>query len=187
LLTLSTGEKVANPRYEERDRRRLAKAQRELARKQKGSNNRGKCQAKVARIHARVADSRKDYLHKLSTRLVRENQTVVIEDLAVRNLVRNRRISRAISDASWAELRSMLEYKCSWYGRELVTVDRWFPSTKLCSACGTVRENLPLNVRAWTCDCGVAHDRAALRLSREAEGTPGCCRGCRGCRGRSQS
>jgi putative transposase len=85
LLTLSTGEKIANPRYEERDRRRLAKAQRELARKQKGSNNRRKCQTKVARIHARVADSRKDYLHKLSTRLVRENQTVVIEDLAVRN------------------------------------------------------------------------------------------------------
>jgi putative transposase len=159
LLTLSTGEKIANPRYEERDRRRLAKAQRELARKQKGSNNRRKCQTKVARIHARVADSRKDYLHKLSTRLVRENQTVVIEDLAVRNLVRNRSISRAISNASWAELRSMLEYKCAWYGRELVTVDRWFPSTKLCSACGAVRENLPLNVRAWTCDCGVAHDR----------------------------
>ncbi|MBL1099721.1 RNA-guided endonuclease InsQ/TnpB family protein [Streptomyces coffeae] len=159
LVTLSTGEKITNPRYERRDRTRLAKAQRELSRKAKGSNNREKARRKVARVHARIADRRRDLLHKLTTRLVRENQTVVIEDLTVRNLLKNHTLARAISDASWTELRSMLEYKCAWYGRELVVIDRWFPNSKLCGACGTVREQLPLNVREWTCDCGTVHDR----------------------------
>ena len=160
LVTLSTGEKVDNPRHERRDRVRLARAQRELSRKVKGAANRAKARRKVARIHARIADRRRDFLHKLSTRLVRENQTVVIEDLTVRNLLKNGKLARAISDASWGELRSMLEYKCAWYGRELVVVDRWFPSSKLCGACGAVREKLPLNVREWTCEyCGVVHDR----------------------------
>ncbi len=159
LVTLSTGEKIANPRHGRRDRARLAKAQRELSRKAKGSANREKARRKVARVHARIADRRRDFLHKLTTRLVRENQTVVIEDLTVRNLLKNGRLARAISDAAWTDLRMMLEYKCAWYGRELVTVDRWFPSSKLCGACGTVREKLRLNVREWTCDCGAVHDR----------------------------
>ncbi|MEV0692939.1 RNA-guided endonuclease TnpB family protein [Streptomyces sp. NPDC050388] len=159
LVTLSTGEKIANPRHERRDRARLAKAQRELSRKAKGSANRAKARRKVARVHARIADRRRDFLHKLSTRLVRENQTVVIEDLTVRNLMKNGRLARALSDAAWTDLRMMLEYKCAWYGRELVMVDRWFPSSKLCGACGTVREKLPLNVREWTCGCGTVHDR----------------------------
>jgi putative transposase len=114
LVTLSTGEKVANPKHEQRDRARLARAQRELSRKAKGSANREKARCRVARVHARVADRRRDFLHKLSTRLVRENQTVVIEDLSVRNLLKNGTLARAISDASWTELRSMLEYKCAW-------------------------------------------------------------------------
>ncbi|GAA4300453.1 putative transposase [Actinomadura luteofluorescens] len=159
LVTLSSGEKIANPRHERRDRARLARAQRNLARKAPGSANRDRARRKVARVHARIADRRRDFLHKLSTRLVRENQTVVIEDLAVRNLLKNRRLARAISDAAWAELRSMLEYKCAWYGRDLVVIDRWFPSTKLCGTCGTVRTKLPLNFREWTCECGVVHDR----------------------------
>ncbi|WP_405969402.1 transposase [Streptomyces sp. NBC_00988] len=159
LVTLSTGEKVTNPRHERRDRARLARAQRELSRKAKGSANREKARRKVARVHARIADRRRDFLHKLSTRLVRENQTVVIEDLTVRNLLKNGTLARAISDASWTQLRSMLEYKCAWYGRELVVIDRWFPSSKLCGACGTVAAKMPLNVRAWTCDCGAVHDR----------------------------
>ncbi|WP_308294924.1 RNA-guided endonuclease TnpB family protein [Streptomyces sp. JJ66] len=159
LVTLSTGEKITNPRNEHRDRARLARAQRELSRKAKGSYNRAKARVKVARVHARIADRRRDFLHKLSTRLVRENQTVVIEDLTVRNLLKNRSLARAISDASWTELRSMLEYKCAWYGRELVVIDRWFPSSKLCGACGTVAAKLPLNVRAWRCGCGAVHDR----------------------------
>ncbi len=159
LVTLSTGEKIANPKHERRDRARLARSQRELSRKAKGSANREKARRKVARIHARIADRRRDFLHKLTTRLVRENQTVVIEDLTVRNLLKNGRLARAITDAAWADLRTMLEYKCAWYGRELVVVDRWFPSSKLCGNCGTVAERLPLNVREWTCDCGAVHDR----------------------------
>jgi putative transposase len=159
LVTLSTGEKVTNPRHERRDRVRLARAQRELSRKAKGSANREKARRRVAKVHARIADRRRDFLHKLTTRLVRENQTVVIEDLTVRNLLKNGHLARAISDAAWTELRSMLEYKCAWYGRELVVIDRRFPSSKLCGNCQTVREKLPLNVREWRCDCGTAHDR----------------------------
>ncbi|MFJ9447643.1 RNA-guided endonuclease InsQ/TnpB family protein [Kitasatospora sp. NPDC101235] len=159
LVTLSTGEEIANPKHERRDRERLARAQRELAHKAKGSNNREKARCKVARVHARIADRRRDFLHKLTTRLVRENQTVVIEDLTVRNMLKSKPLARAISDASWTELRTMLEYKCAWYGRELITVDRWFPSSKLCSACGTIAAKMPLNVRQWACDCGAVHDR----------------------------
>ncbi|MFI9360854.1 RNA-guided endonuclease InsQ/TnpB family protein [Kitasatospora sp. NPDC053057] len=159
LVTLSTGEKVTNPRYERRDRELLVRAQRDLARKARGSANREKARRKVARVHARIADRRRDFLHKLTTRLVRENQTVAIEDLTVRNMLKNGNLSRAISDASWSELRTMLECKAQWYGRDLVTIDRWFPSSKLCSACGTIRDKMPLNVRAWECDCGAVHDR----------------------------
>ncbi|MFJ1758476.1 RNA-guided endonuclease InsQ/TnpB family protein [Kitasatospora sp. NPDC088134] len=118
LAVLSTGEKVPNPRHERRDRERLARAQRELARKAPGSNNREKACRRAARIHARIADRRRDFLHKLSTRLVRENQAVVIEDLPVGGMLRNRRLSRAVADAGWAELRAMLEYKCAWVRHE---------------------------------------------------------------------
>lgn len=160
LLTLSTGEKITNPRHERRDRTRLAKAQRELARKAKGDGaNRRKARRKVAKVYARMADRRRDHLHKLTTRLVRDNQTIVIEDLTVRNLVKNGKLARAISDAAWADFRSMLEYKAAWYGREVIAVDRWFPSSKLCSACGTLQDKMPLSVREWTCDCGKTHDR----------------------------
>ena len=159
LVTRSSAEKITNPRRERADRARLAKAQRELSRKAEGSNNREKARRKVARVHAKIADRRRDFLHKLTTRLVRENQTVVIEDLTVRNMLKNRKPARAISDASWTELRTMLEYKAQWYGRDLVTVDRWFPSSTLCSACGTIRDKMPLNIRAWACDCGAVHDR----------------------------
>ncbi|MFJ9121229.1 RNA-guided endonuclease InsQ/TnpB family protein [Streptomyces sp. NPDC102394] len=160
LLTLSTGEKVSNPRHERRDRARLAKAQRELARKAKGEGaNRAKARRKVARVYARITDRRRDHLHKLTTRLVRENQTIVIEDLAVRNMLKNGSLARAISDAAWSEFRSMLEYKAQWYGRAVIAIDRWFPSSKRCSACGTLQNKMPLNVREWTCGCGTAHDR----------------------------
>jgi putative transposase len=159
LMTLSTGEKITNPRHERRDRVRLAKAQRHLSRKAKGSANREKARERIAKVHARIADRRRDFLHKLTTRLVRENQTVVIEDLTVRNLVKNHSLARAISDAAWRDMRTMLEYKCAWYGRELVVIDRWFPSSKLCGNCGMIAARMPLNVREWTCDCGTTHDR----------------------------
>lgn len=159
LVTLSTGEKVANPRHERADRKRLALAQRRLARKEKGSANREKARRKVARVHARIVDRRRDHLHKLTTRLVAENQRIVIEDLNVRNMVRNHSLARAISDAAWHDLRCMLTYKCQWYGRDLVVIDRWFPSSKVCSACGALQDSMPLNVREWTCRCGATHDR----------------------------
>ncbi|MFE5602448.1 RNA-guided endonuclease InsQ/TnpB family protein [Streptomyces coelicoflavus] len=160
LLTLSTGEKVANPRYERHDRARLARAQRQLARKAKGDGaNRAKARRKAAKVYARIADRRRDHLHKLTTRLVRENQTIVIEDLAVRNMVKSGSLARAISDAAWSEFRSMLEYKAHWYGRDVIAIDRWFPSSRLCSACGTLQDKMPLHVRTWTCDCGTTHDR----------------------------
>jgi putative transposase len=160
LVTLSTGEKVTNPRHEKRDRARLARAQRDLARKQKGSKNRAKARLKVARIHARIADRRRDALHKLSTRIIRENQTVVIEDLSVRNMVRNHSLARAISDAGWSELRRQLEYKADWYDRTVIAIDRWYPSSKTCSACGHLMGKMPLQVREWVCpECGVVHDR----------------------------
>ncbi|WP_369240428.1 RNA-guided endonuclease InsQ/TnpB family protein [Streptomyces sp. R21] len=160
LLTLSTGEKVANPRHERRDRVRLAKAQRELSRKAKGDGaNRRKARRQVGKIHARIADRRRDMLHKLTTRLVRDNQTLVIEDLTVRTMVKNRKLARAISDAAWAEFRNMLEYKAAWYGREVIAVDRFFPSSKLCSHCGAIANAMPLHVRTWTCACRTTHDR----------------------------
>ncbi|MEV8633155.1 RNA-guided endonuclease TnpB family protein [Streptosporangium sp. NPDC051023] len=159
LVTLSSGEKIVNPRHERADRRKLARAQRALARKAKGSANRAKARLKVARVHVRIADRRQDHLHKLTTRLVRENQVIAVEDLAVRNMVKNRGLARAISDASWRELRRMLEYKTAWYGRELLVADRWFPSSRLCSACGARQDKMSLGVREWVCVCGAAHDR----------------------------
>jgi len=160
LVTLSSGEKIANPRHERRDRDRLALVQRRLARTQKGSANRDKARLKVARVHARIADRRKDFLHKLTTRLVRDNQAVVIEDLSVRNMTRNHHLARAISDAAWRQMRAMLEYKCQWYGRDLVVTGRWYPSTTTCSACGHRAGPLPLNLRQWDCaNCGTRHDR----------------------------
>jgi putative transposase len=160
LVTLSTGEKISNPRHERIDRQRLAKAQRALAHKQRGSANRAKARAKVARVHARIAARRRDHLHKLTTRLVRENQAVVIEDLSVRGMSANHTLARAISDAGWADLRRMLEYQCAWSGRQLVVVDRFYPSSKACSQCGHLADHLPLDVREWTCQrCSAAHDR----------------------------
>ncbi|MGC5017991.1 RNA-guided endonuclease InsQ/TnpB family protein [Micromonospora sp. DT47] len=160
LLTLSDGEKVTNPRHERGDRRKLARAQQALARKERSSRNRAKARLRVARIHARIADRRRDHMHKLTTRLVRENQTVVIEDLSVRNMLRNHRLARAISDAAWSNMRGMLEYKAVWYGRTVIAVDRWMPSSKTCSACGRINTAMPLNVRSWTCPgCAVRHDR----------------------------
>ena len=159
LYTFSTGEKVANPRHEKKDREKLARAQRTLSRKQKGSHNRAKARRKVAKIHARIADRRRDHLHKLSTRLVRENQVIAIEDLSVRNMVKNYSLARAISDASWSSFRTMLEYKADWYGREVIAIDRFYPSSKTCSECGRIVESLPLNVRGWECECGAMHDR----------------------------
>jgi putative transposase len=127
---------------------------------QKDSNNREKARLAVARVHARIADRRRDVLQKVTTRLVRENQVLVIEDLAVRNMLKNHCLARAISDASWGVFRTLLEYKAREYGRTLIAVPRWYPSTRLCSVCGMRAEKMDLSVREWTCtDCGSSHDR----------------------------
>lgn len=160
LVALSNGEKIANPKGFNAKRRKLKKAQKALARKQKGSSNRHKARLKVAKVHQEISDARKDFLHKLTTRLVRENQTIAVEDLAVKNMIKNRKLALSISDASWGELVRQLEYKCDWYGRTLVKIDRWFPSSKRCGNCGHIVETLPLNVREWDCpNCGTHHDR----------------------------
>jgi putative transposase len=160
LATLSTGEKIFNLRHDARELRRKRRLSRSLARKQKGSKNRNKARIKLARLHAKVADRRRDQMHKLSTRLVRENQVIVVEDLNVAGMVRNHHLARVISDAAWRMLLTFLAYKCAWRGRELVKVDRFFPSSKTCSACGHVVEHLPLDVRRWTCpSCQAEHDR----------------------------
>ena len=156
----SEGQRIANPRHLERRARNLGRYQRRLARCQNGSNNRAKAKAKVARAHRKVRDARRDFLHKTSTRLVRQHDVIVIEDLAVKNMVRNHRLARAIADCGWGEFRRQLEYKCQRYGRELVVIDRWYPSSKTCSACGHLLAELRLSARHWTCpSCRARHDR----------------------------
>jgi len=156
----SGGERIANPRHLERKARRLARYQRRLARCQRGSANRAKAAAKVARAHRKVRDARRDFLHRASTRLVRWADTIVIEDLNVSGMVRNRRLARAISDCGWGEFRRQLAYKCERTGRELVVIDRWYPSSKTCSACGHRLTELSLSIRHWTCpSCRSRHDR----------------------------
>ncbi|NJN60905.1 MAG: IS200/IS605 family element transposase accessory protein TnpB [Coleofasciculaceae cyanobacterium RL_1_1] len=168
LVALSNGQKLGNPKHFQAKQRKLRQAQKALSRKQKGSNNRYKARLKVARVHAEIADARRDQLHKLTTQLIRENQTIAVEDLAVKNMVKNRKLARAISDAGWGELVRQLKYKAEWYGRELVKIDRWFPSTKRCSSCSHTVEKMPLSVREWECpECGTYHDRdtnAALNI-----------------------
>ncbi len=156
----SDGERIANPRHLERRARSLARYQRRLARCQKGSANRGKARLKIARAHRKVRHARQDFLHRASTRLVRAADLIAIEDLAVRNMVRNRQLARAISDCGWGEFRRQLAYKCERYGRRLVVIDRFYPSSKACSACGYLLAKLPLSTRHWTCPCcGARHDR----------------------------
>ena len=157
---LSTGEKIAAPNTFRKNEEKLAKLQRRLAKKTKGSANRKMAKLKVAKLHAKITDSRKDFLHKLSTRLVNENQVIAIETLAVSNMQKNHNLAKSIADASWSEFVRQLEYKSLWYGRELVGIDRWYPSSKRCFDCGHTVKKMPLNVREWTCpECGTIHDR----------------------------
>ena len=160
FAVLSTGEKVSAPNTFRKNEKKLAKLQRRLAKKLKGSKNRTKARLKVARLAAKVSDTRKDFLHKLSTRLIRENQTIAVETLAVKNMMRNRHLSKSIADAGWGEFVRQLTYKAHWYGRTLVGIDKWYPSSKRCSDCGFVLTKIPLSVRKWACpECGANHDR----------------------------
>jgi putative transposase len=177
----SAGERTPNPRHLERKARSLARYQRRLARCQKGSANRAKAAAKVARAHRKVRNARRDFLHRASTSLVHKADLIVIEDLAVNNMVRNRHLARAISGCGWGEFRRQLEYKCEQYGRRLVVIDRWYPSSKTCSACGHLLADLSLSTRNWRCpSCGTRHDRdinaaknilaAGLAVARDSPG-----------------
>ncbi|SEL82073.1 RNA-guided endonuclease InsQ/TnpB family protein [Nonomuraea pusilla] len=158
FAVLSNGRKIDAPRFLRRAERRLKKLQRALSRKQQRSNNRAKARLKVARQHAKVADARREFHHQLSTRLIRENQAVVVEDLAVKGLARTR-LAKSVHDAGWSQFVAMLEYKAALYGRAFHRVDRWFPSSKLCSTCGAPATSMPLNVLEWACPCGAVHDR----------------------------
>ncbi len=157
--TLSTGEKVDNQRFTKRFASKLRRAQKSLSRKKKGSNRWQRAKLKVARIQQHNADSRRDWMHKTTTRLVSENQTLVVEDLNIQGMLKNRRLAKHVADCAWFEFVRQLEYKCEWYGREFVQIDRWEPTSKTCSNCGHVVE-LTLSDRTWACDsCGEHHDR----------------------------
>lgn len=160
LATLSTGENIPNPRHGAKKAKRLALLQRRLAKKQRGSKRRLRAKQAVARCYTKIADARKDALNKLTTRLVREFDVIHIEDLHLRGLVKNHALARSLSDAGIGMAMRMLEEKAERYGKQVIRVDRWFPSSKMCSCCGHVATALPLSVREWTCaGCGARHDR----------------------------
>ncbi len=168
LATLSTGESIAGPKAHKALFSRLQRLSRSLSRKIKGSSNRRKAKAKLARLHARIAAIRTDALHKLTTALTCRFHTIGIEDLNVKGMVKNRHLSRAVSDMGFFEFRRQLDYKTAQRGGVVVVADRWYPSSKTCSTCGHKLEALPLSVREWTCpECGSVHDRdvnAAINL-----------------------
>ena len=160
MVITSDGHTSGNPRYFATDARKLAQAQRRYAKKKKGSRNRHKARLKVARLHKKIADRRRNYQHQLSTTLIRENQVVCVESLQVKNMVKNHCLAQAISDVGWSEFVRQLEYKATWYGRTLVKIDKWYPSSKRCFECGHILDSLPLDERSWTCpECGVHHER----------------------------
>ncbi|WP_333217556.1 MULTISPECIES: RNA-guided endonuclease TnpB family protein [unclassified Microcoleus] len=151
-MDLNNGEKIVNPKTFKAKRRKLPKAQKALSHKNKGgSNNRHKAKLKFAKVHAEISDAHKDFIHKLTTRLVRENPVIAVEALFVKNRVKNPKLALSISDASWGEIVRQLEYKCNWYGSTFVKIYQWFPSSKRCGDCGYIVDKLPLNIREWDC------------------------------------
>lgn len=159
LATLSDGEQISNPRYSYKYDQRLKRQQKKLARKQKGSNRYKRQRKKVARIHEKIADSRQDHAKKLAWSLVTRYDTICVEDLNLRSMVKNHNLARSLSDSSIGNAIRAIETKAAMHGKAVVKIDRWFPSSKLCSECGYLQSSMPLSVRQWTCDCGAAHDR----------------------------
>ena len=167
MATLSTGEKLTGPKPHFHLLKRLRRLNKSLSRKQNGSRNRDKAKRRLSQLHARIGNIRKDFLHRLTNRLVTNFRVIAIEDLNVKGMVRNRPLARAISDMGFYEFKRQLKYKAEWRGVRVVEVDRFFPSSKTCSACGVIVESLPLSIREWKCDCGSVHDRdinAAINL-----------------------
>jgi putative transposase len=171
LAITSDGSKFNNPRHLKKAERNLKRKQRKLSRKKKGSNNRNKARRLVARAHERVACARRDYLHKLSRRIVDENQVICVEDLNVKGMMKNHKLAKAVADVGWGMLTRFLECKATRAGKAFVRCGRWYPSSKACSACGSICEKMPLDIRAWTCaHCGTHHDRdinAAINIRDE--------------------
>lgn len=160
FITTSDGIKLKQPKWIRLAETKLAKAQRYLSRKVKGSNRYKRQKLKVAKIHEKVSNQRKDFLHNLSTHFVRDFDHIAVEDLSIQGMTKNHSLAKSIHDASWSMFTSMLEYKSKWYGKQLVKVDRWFPSSKTCFDCKHVVDSLPLDLREWTCaECGCVHDR----------------------------
>ena len=173
---ISNGEKIDNPRHLKKSEIRLAKKQKQLSKKKKGSANRNKARLKVAKTHERISNQRKDFLHKLSKRLIDENQAVCLEDLNVSGMIRNHKLAKCISDVGWRTFRTFLEYKADWYGKHVLTIGRFDPSSKMCDQCGCLNNDLKLSDRHWICDCGAHHDRdvlAARNILNFAFCTPG--------------
>jgi putative transposase len=170
-VTFDDGTKVAPPRYLGRRLKQLKRRSRDLSRAKRGSRGRARARFRLARVHARVRDCRREWLHQVSSKVIHESQVICVEDLNVSGMLRNRYLSRALADGALAELQRQLKYKALWYGRTFVRVSRWFPSTKRCSACGFIVEKLPLSARRWTCpECGIEHDRdvnAAINIRQE--------------------
>ena len=164
IIVCSDGERVPSPKYFRKSEQRLARVQRAFSRTQKGSNGHEKARLKVARCHQKIKNQRNDFLQKLSTKLIRENQVICLEDLSVKGLERNHKLSKSVTDASFSKFVNMLEYKAEWYGRKVVKIDRFYPSTQLCSGCGYKNESVKglqgLKVREWICpECREVHDR----------------------------
>ena len=171
FATFSDGSKVANPNHLFKSLSKLKGLQRNLSRKKKGSKNRNKARIKLARLHSKIANQRSDFLHKLSTQIVNENQVICVEDLAVKEMLQqNKLIAKLASNLGWRNFLTMLEYKSNWNERQFIKVDRWFASSKTCSACGSINKELKLSQRSWVCSCGAKHDRdhnAAKNILRE--------------------